>query len=161
MAGNQQVDIAEGLTPDKVGTLKLRTIGWQVSSIDDNVRFISSTGRNFVQLTKMEESGVRINCYEAGASDEMHCHPGSEHSFVVWKGKLHITGVEDGEDVIVGPGEFVQIDAGYYYRLHNPGPEPAVYIQFHSIRAKQPSESTVLFSQSARGKRAAAAESGS
>jgi mannose-6-phosphate isomerase-like protein (cupin superfamily) len=104
----------------------------------------------------MEESGVRINCYEAGASDEMHCHPGSEHSFLVWKGRLHITGVEDGEDVIVGPGEFVQIDAGYYYRLHNPGPEPAVYVQFHSIRAKQPLESTVLFSQSARGKRAAA-----
>jgi mannose-6-phosphate isomerase-like protein (cupin superfamily) len=104
----------------------------------------------------MEESGVRINCYEAGASDEMHCHPGSEHSFLVWKGRLHITGVEDGEDVIVGPGEFVQIDAGYYYRLHNPGPEPAVYVQFRSIRAKQPLESTVLFSQSARGKRAAA-----
>src|SRR6476646_7611951 len=103
MAGNQQVDIAEGLTPDKVGTQKLRTEGWQVCSIDDNERFISSTGRNFVQLTKMEESGVRINCYEAGASDEMHCHPGSEHSFVVWKGRVHIMGVEDGEDVIVGP----------------------------------------------------------
>jgi mannose-6-phosphate isomerase-like protein (cupin superfamily) len=156
MVSNQQVDVSEGLTPDKVGTQKLRTRGWQVCSIDDNERFISSTGRNFVQLTKMEESGVRINCYEAGASDEMHCHPGSEHSFLVWKGRLHITGVEDGEDVIVGPGEFVQIDAGYYYRLHNPGPEPAVYVQFRSIRAKQPLESTVLFSQSARGKRAAA-----
>ena len=160
MVSNQQVDITEGLTPDKVGTQKLRTKGWQVCSIDANERFISPTGRNFVQLTKMEESGVRINCYEAGASDEMHCHPGSEHSFVVWKGKLHITGVEDDEDVIVGPGEFVQIDAGYYYRLHNPGPEPAVYVQFHSIRAKAPSESMVLFSQSARGKRAAAQNGG-
>jgi mannose-6-phosphate isomerase-like protein (cupin superfamily) len=124
------------------------------------VRFVSDTGRNFVQLTKMEESGVRINCYAPGASDEMHCHPGSEHSFVVWQGKLHVTGVEDGEDITVGPGEFVQIDAGYYYRLHNPGPEAAVYVQFHSIRAKGPGESTVLFSQSARGKRAAAAQGG-
>lgn len=156
MVTNQELDIGQGLTPEKIGRQKLRTNGWQVCSVEDNIRFVSDTGRNFVQLTKMEESGVRINCYEPGASDEMHCHPGSEHSFLVWKGKLHITGVEDGEDITVGPGEFVQIDAGYYYRLHNPGPEPAVYVQFHSIRAKAPKESTVLFSESARGKRAAA-----
>lgn len=160
MVSSQAVDIGQGLTPEKIGTQKLRTKGWQVCSVEDNVRFVSDTGRNFVQLTKMEESGVRINCYAPGASDEMHCHPGSEHSFLVWQGKLHITGVEDGEDVTVGPGEFVQIDAGYYYRLHNPGPEPAVYVQFHSIRtkapAKAPKEGTVLFSQSARGKRASA-----
>lgn len=142
------------LSPDKVGTQRLRTKGWQVVDLDENVRFVSPTGRNFVQVSMMEESGVRINCYAPGASDEMHCHPGSEHTFLVWKGQLHITGVEDGEEITVGPGQFVQIDAGYYYRLHNPGPEPLVCCQFHSIREKMPKQDTVLFSESARGKRA-------
>lgn len=149
------------LTPERIGKKKLHTKGWQAASIPENVRFGSPTGRNFVQITQMEESGVRINCYAPGASDEMHCHPGSEHTFLVWQGKLHLSGVEDGEDIEVGPGEFVHIDAGYYYRLHNPGPEPAVYCQFHTIREKMPTQGTVLFSESARGKRAAAEAAGS
>ena len=37
-----------------------------------------------------------------------------------------------------GPGQFVTIDANYYYRLHNPGPERAVYCQFRTVPLKQP-----------------------
>ncbi len=135
----------------------LKTKGWQVSSVEDNAGFSSPTGRNFIMLTKEKASRVVINCYEPGASDEMHCHPGSEHTFLVWKGQLHLTGIEDGEDVTLGPGQFVQIAAGYYYRLHNPGTEPAVYCQFGTVPVRTPKRTTVLYSESRRGKQAAAA----
>ena len=135
----------------------LKTKGWQVSSVEDNAGFSSPTGRNFIMLTKEKASRVVINCYEPGASDEMHCHPGSEHTFLVWQGQLHLTGIEDGEDVTLGPGQFVQIAAGYYYRLHNPGTEPAVYCQFGTVPVRTPKRTTVLYSESRRGKQAAAA----
>jgi len=132
----------------------LRTKGWQVASIDDNARLDK---RAHVPLTQHDESAMILNCYEPGQHDEMHAHPKEEHVFVVWKGKLHLTGVEDGEDVTLGPGQFVHIDANYYYRLHNPGPEPAVYCQFRTLPAKQPKRRIVFFEESARGKREAAA----
>ena len=135
----------------------LKTKGWQVSSVEDNAGFSSPTGRNFIMLTKEKASRVVINCYDPGASDEMHCHPGSEHTFLVWQGQLHLTGIEDGEDVTLGPGQFVQIAAGYYYRLHNPGTEPAVYCQFGTVPVRTPKRTTVLYGESRRGKQDAAA----
>ena len=86
----------------------------------------------------------------------MHAHPKEEHTFLVWTGQLHLTGVENVEDVVLDPGQLVRIDAGYYYRLHNPGPEPAVYCQFRTVPAKPPKRRIVFFSESARGKREAA-----
>jgi mannose-6-phosphate isomerase-like protein (cupin superfamily) len=132
----------------------MRTRGWQVASIDENAPLDHSA---FVALTQHDESAVILNCYQPGQHDEMHCHPKEEHVFLVWKGKLHLTGVEDGEDVTLGAGRFVHIDANYYYRLHNPGPEPAVYCQFRTVPAKAPKRRIVFFEESARGKREAAA----
>jgi quercetin dioxygenase-like cupin family protein len=132
----------------------LRTKGWQVASIAENAVLERSA---YVPLTQQDESAVILNCYQPGQADEMHAHPGEEHTFLVWQGKLHLTGVEDGEDVVLGPGQFVHIDANYYYRLHNPGPEPAIYCQFRTLPAKPPKRRIVFFSESARGKRAAAA----
>ena len=135
------------------GELIFQSKGWQAASLEDN----SITERSaFVPVTAHDESAVILNCYQPGQSDEMHCHPKEEHTFLVWKGKLHLTGVEAGEDIVLGPGQFVHIDANYYYRLHNPGPEPAVYCQFRTVPAKQPKRRLVLFSESARGKREAA-----
>ena len=139
---------------DYENRLKYRSDGWMVSSIDEHVGYDSPTGRNFILLSSLKDSRVVINCYEPDAADEMHCHPGSEHTFLVWKGKLHLTGIEDGEELTLGPGEFVQIKAGYYYQLHNPGPEPAVYCQFQTVAPKPPKRGTVLFSESRRGKQA-------
>ena len=88
-----------------------------------------------VMLSKLKDSRVVINCYEPGQSDEMHCHPGSEHTFLVWRGKLHVRGIAPGEELTLGPGDFVQIKAGYYYQLHNPGPDQLLLYQ-----VKQPGE---------------------
>src|SRR2546430_2588652 len=131
----------------------LRTKGWQAADIVE-----SALSQGFVPLTQQDESAVSLNCYAPGQQDEMHCHPGEEHVFLVGQGKLHVTGVEDGGVVVLEKGQFVHIDANYYYRLHNPGPEPAVYCQFRTLPARQPKRRMVPFSESARGKRAAAAE---
>jgi quercetin dioxygenase-like cupin family protein len=131
----------------------LRTKGWQAADIVE-----SALTKGFVPLTEVKGSAVILNCYEPGQHDEMHCHPGEEHVFLVWEGRLHLTGVEDGEDVVLEKGQFVHIDQNYYYRLHNPGPEPAVYCQFRTLPPpdKAPKRRIVLFEESARGKRAKA-----
>ena len=87
-----------------------RSKGWQVSNIE---KWGETQKSAFVPLTEHDESAVILNCYQPGQHDEMHAHPKEEHVFIVWKGKLHLTGVEDGEDVTLGPGEFVHIDAGW------------------------------------------------
>ena len=45
-------------------------------------------------------------------------------------------------------------EAGYYYQLHDPGPEQAMYRQFQTVPAKPAKRGTVLFSESRRGKQA-------
>jgi quercetin dioxygenase-like cupin family protein len=152
MAEEAQVAVRERAGGRTLGRLMFKNKGWQVASIDENAVLERAA---HVPLTQHDESAVILNCYEPGQSDEMHCHPKEEHTFLVWKGKLHLTGVEDGEDVVLGPGEFVHIDANYYYRLHNPGPEPAVYCQFRTLPARPPKRRIVFFSESARGKREA------
>jgi quercetin dioxygenase-like cupin family protein len=139
---------------DYENRLDYRSDGWVVSNLNDYASFESPTGRNFILLSSMTDSRVVTNCYEEGASDEMHCHPGSEHTFLVWEGQLHIRGIEDGEEMTVGRGSFVQIKAGYYYQLHNPGPGRAVYCQFQTVSPNPPKRGTVLFSESRRGKAA-------
>ena len=131
--------------------LKFQSDGWLVSNLDEHVQ-----AQGTVLLSRLKDSGVVINCYQPGQADEMHAHPKSEHTFLVWKGQLHVSGVEDGEELTLNPGDFVQIKAGYYYQLHNPGPEPAVYCQFGTVPAKPPKRNMVFFSESRRGKQAAA-----
>ena len=140
---------------DYESRLKFRSEGWLASNIDENADSPDRSS-SFVLLSKLKHSRVVINCYEPGQADEMHCHPGSEHTFLVWRGQLHVRGVEEGEELTLGPGDFVQIKAGYYYQLHNPGPEMAVYCQFGTVPAKPPKKTMVFFSESRRGKQAAA-----
>ena len=131
--------------------LRFQSDGWLVSNLDEHVK-----DRGTVLLSRFKDSGVVINCYQPGQADEMHAHPKSEHTFLVWKGQLHIRGVEDGEELTLNPGDFVQIKAGYYYQLHNPGPEPAVYCQFGTVPSKPPKKTMVFYSESRRGKEATA-----
>ena len=137
---------------DFVGRLKFQSDGWFVSNLDEHVQ-----AQGTVLLSRLKDSGVVINCYEPGQADEMHAHPKSEHTFLVWKGQLHVTGFEDGEELTLNPGDFVQIKAGYYYRLHNPGTETAIYCQFRTIPATPAKQGRVWFAQSRRGKAEAAA----
>ncbi len=140
---------------DFTSRLKFQSEGWMVSNLDEHVK-----AQGTVLLSRFKDSGVVINCYQPGQADEMHAHPKSEHTFLVWKGQLHVRGVEEGEELTLNPGDFVQIKAGYWYQLHNPGTEQAIYCQFRTIPAKPAKQGRVWFAQSRRGKQAAAKSSG-
>ena len=97
---------------------KLRTKGWQVVNIPDNIKVDPNTD-GYIALTQNRYAQVAINVYKPGQRDEMHCHPGSEHIFMVFQGELHLYGVSPEEDVILKPGELVHINQSYYYQLAN------------------------------------------
>ena len=57
----------------------------------------SPTGRNYVGATASDRCHIALNCYEPGANDEMHCHPGSDHTFFVVEGECTMKFVVEGE----------------------------------------------------------------
>lgn len=116
---------------------KLRTKGWQVASIPANAKQ-RENGHSYIQLTEQRHAKCVINVYPPGKKDEMHCHPGSEHIFMVFQGQLHIYGLNDGEDVVLNPGELVHIRASYFYQLSNETDELAVIYQVATKPAKEP-----------------------
>ena len=115
---------------------KLRTKGWQVVSIPDA---IEKANNSYSRLTENRYAQCVINIYEPGRKDEMHCHPGSEHIFMVVQGQLHICGINDGEDVILNPGELVHINQSYYYQLINDTDDITVLYQV-ATRPPKPSK---------------------
>jgi mannose-6-phosphate isomerase-like protein (cupin superfamily) len=113
---------------------KLTTSSWQVASITDNAK--PRERGSYIGLTRNKRANVALNYYKPGMRDEMHCHPGSEHIFLVWQGELTIRGINDGEEVTLKPGEFVHIHAGHYYQLANETNEPAVLYQVATVPVK-------------------------
>ena len=81
----EQWTASETADHDYKSKLSFHSKGWQAASIEDNARFDSPTGRNFVQLAKMDESGVRINCYMPGQSDD--ALPSRARSIPSWCGR--------------------------------------------------------------------------
>jgi mannose-6-phosphate isomerase-like protein (cupin superfamily) len=116
---------------------RLRSKGWQVASIPDAVR-MNANKHSYVQLTDDRYAKVAINVYQPGQKDEMHCHPGSEHLFMVFQGELHIRGLDSEEDVVLKPGELVHIKQSYYYQLANETDEVTVLYQVATKPAKPP-----------------------
>jgi mannose-6-phosphate isomerase-like protein (cupin superfamily) len=116
---------------------KKRTKGWQVVSIPENIPE-TPQGMGYIALTDNRYARCVINVYKPGQHDEMHCHPGSEHIFMVFQGEPHITGINEGEDLVLRPGELVHINQSYYYRLHNPTDQVTVLYQVATKPPKPP-----------------------
>jgi mannose-6-phosphate isomerase-like protein (cupin superfamily) len=116
---------------------RLRTKGWQVVSIPE-ILDQDPNGNSYRRLTENRYAQCVINTYQPGQKDEMHCHPGSEHIFMVIKGELHIRGVNDNEDVVLRPNELVHINQSYYYQLANETDDVTVLYQVATRPAKPP-----------------------
>jgi quercetin dioxygenase-like cupin family protein len=113
---------------------KLETKSWQVVSIPDNIRLESAS--SYIPLTRNNAVQTVMNVYSPGRRDELHCHPGSEHIFMVWQGQLTVRGINPGEEITLGPGELIHIKAGHYYQLCNDTDGIAVLYQVASRPAK-------------------------
>lgn len=113
---------------------RLETKSWQVVSIPDNVRLESAS--SYIPLTQNKYVQTVMNVYSPGRRDELHCHPGSEHIFMVWQGELTVRGINEGEEITLKPGELIHIKAGHYYQLCNDTDGIAVLYQVASRPAK-------------------------
>jgi mannose-6-phosphate isomerase-like protein (cupin superfamily) len=138
MAVRQFVDdsiIGRGEPGDLSKKQKLTTSSWQVASIPENAK--PRERGSYIGLTRNKRANIALNYYKPGMRDEMHCHPGSEHIFLVWQGELTIRGINDGEEIKLGPGEFVHVNAGHYYQLANETDEPTVLYQVATVPLKK------------------------
>jgi mannose-6-phosphate isomerase-like protein (cupin superfamily) len=140
----QPLDTSNVLTDDNThgdrdyqNKQRLRTKGWQVVSIPENI-VPNPKGGGYVRLTENRYAQAIINIYKPGQRDEMHCHPGSEHIFMCFQGELHIYGLNEGEDVILKPGELVHINQSYYYQLCNETDDLTVLYQVATRPPKPP-----------------------
>ena len=66
------------------------------------------TGRNYVRPTQTERAHIALNCYEPGVNDELHCHPGSDHTFFVVQGECTMKGLKEGEEFHLKQHQAVQ-----------------------------------------------------
>src|SRR5262245_59639945 len=74
------------------------------------------TGRNYVRPTQSDRCHIALNCYEPGVNDEMHCHPGSDHTFFVVEGECTMKGLMDGEEYKLSQHQAVHVPAGWFYQ---------------------------------------------
>lgn len=114
---------------------RLTTKSWQVVSIPDNIRLESAS--SYIPLTQNKGVQTVMNVYSPGRRDELHCHPGSEHIFMVWQGQLTVRGINEGEEITLNPGELIHIKAGHYYQLCNDTDGIAVLYQVASRPEKR------------------------
>ncbi len=117
--------------------IKLQSPGWLAMSIPENVQLDTDVPSR-IGLTDKRYATVGINIYPPGGRDDMHCHPGSEHIFIVLEGQLRVRGLKEGEDVVLNPGEFVHIDQSYFYQLANETDRPTVICGVFTKPPKKP-----------------------
>src|SRR5438552_2910453 len=111
-----QVSRADDTEDNRPGEPIFTSKSWQAISIPGNVR-LKKSGGSYIGLTHNKYVQTAINVYHPHMRDEMHCHPGSEHIFMVWQGELTVRGINEGEELTLKPGELVHIKAGNYYQL--------------------------------------------
>ena len=104
-----------------------------------------ATGRNYVRISGTDRCHIAINCYEPGVNDEMHCHPGSDHTFFVVEGECTIKGLKDGEEHKLTQHQGVHIAAGYFYQLNNTGPGRLILYQVSTEANPRPKKTKVVY----------------
>ena len=103
------------------------------------------TGRNYLRVTRSNRCHVVINAYEPGINDEMHCHPGSDHTFFVVEGECTVKGLKKGEARKLGRHQGIHIPAGYFYQLNNTGPERLILYQVSTEPTPKPKIGKVVY----------------
>ena len=112
---------------------------------EKQARWEKPTGRNYVRASQTERCHIALNCYEPGANDEMHCHPGSDHTFFVVEGECTIKGLKDGEEYKLNRHQAVHIPAGYFYQLNNTGTGRLILYQVSTEPNPRPKKTKVIY----------------
>ena len=107
-------------------------------------RWGQSTGRNYVRASQTDRCHIALNCYESGVNDEMHCHPGSDHTFFVVEGECTMKFLKGGEAHLT-QHQGVHVPAGYFYQLNNTGTGRLVLYQVSTEPDPRPKITKVLY----------------
>ncbi len=107
-------------------------------------RWGQSTGRNYVRASQTDRCHIALNCYESGVNDEMHCHPGSDHTFFVVEGECTMKFLKGGEAHLT-QHQGVHVPAGYFYQLNNTGKGRLVLYQVSTEPDPRPKITKVLY----------------
>lgn len=113
--------------------------------VEKEARWGRPTGRNYVRVTQTDRCHIALNCYEPGANDEMHCHPGSDHTFFVVEGECTMKGLKEGEEFRLTQHQAVHVPAGYFYQLNNTGPGRLILYQVSTEAKPQPKKGKVIY----------------
>ena len=116
----------------------------KVVDVGKETRWDQPTGRNYVRASQTDRCHIAINCYEPGVNDEMHCHPGSDHTFFVVEGECTMKFLKGGEAHLT-QHQGVHVPAGYFYQLNNTGKERLVLYQVSTAPTPRPKISKVLY----------------
>ena len=116
----------------------------KVVDANKETRWGQPTGRNYVRASQTDRCHIALNCYESGVNDEMHCHPGSDHTFFVVEGECTMKFLKGGEAHLT-QHQGVHVPAGYFYQLNNTGEGRLVLYQVSTEANPRPKITKVLY----------------
>jgi mannose-6-phosphate isomerase-like protein (cupin superfamily) len=73
-------------------------------------------GRTDTPLAATEDMSIRLKVYAEGGENELHAHPGEDHSFIVLQGSVRFYGPE-GEETVLVRNQGIMMPKGNMYRF--------------------------------------------
>ena len=85
-------------------------------------------------LAATEDLTIQLKIYASEGENELHAHPGEDHSFIVLQGTALFYD-KDGEMGNLGPNEGIMLPRGCFYWFHATSDEPLVMIRIGTPEA--------------------------
>ncbi len=88
-------------------------------------------GRTDTPLAATDDLSIRLKIYAEGGENELHAHPGEDHSFIVLRGQVRFYGPEE-EETVLGPNQGIMLPRGNMYWFTAVEGEPLVMLRIGS-----------------------------
>jgi len=88
-------------------------------------------GRTDTPLAATEDLSIRLKIYAEGGENELHAHPGEDHSFIVLQGQVRFFD-PDGEETVLGSNQGIMLPRGNMYWFTAIEGEPLVMLRIGS-----------------------------
>ena len=94
-------------------------------------------GRTDTPLAATEDLSIRLKIYAEGGENELHAHPGEDHSFIVLQGQVRFYDHE-GKETVLGANQGIMLPQGNMYWFTAIEGEPLVMLRigtpnFHKL----------------------------
>lgn len=89
---------------------------------------LPAQGRTNIAMAASENMTVVLKTYASGGENELHTHPGEDHTFIILQGQARFHGPA-GEEKIIGANEGVLLPPGAYYWFQVCSEEPLVMLR--------------------------------